>query len=620
MSALIATLRDNFTDNAISPAWDASALGSSTVAETGGQARFTLPSSAGVGPHTARYTSRSTYDLTGGSFFVNIDTMVATGVAATAFFQLYLNGSNALQWIQLSNTLYARSLVAGVSTDVYSVTWSAATYKYLRVREAGGNILWDSSTNGTSWTNRAVVAVSSLFAITDLRVDFGATCGNIASPGSFRLEDVNLILPALTTTWRWQQCVWPLTERNKTDTIAIDTAGTAQGYLTTADGVDVNGDPSGNVRYWSGPADGGRVLTEQATEAAAQAMAVDLPLDGRFDLPTIIEARCYRLNDRSIDGSAYTLREFYPRRLVQADDIEAESIKALHVAAASITADRLVAHTITANEISTIDLDATARITAGGGALTLDDTGITAIITAASYVAASAYKFTKANGTLLSDLYAQSDTGTHAITLDTESIASEDSTTFITAHAPSTFQARVQIAAYAVAPTTQTSITLTSDSDATNPSQIVSVATTRHLFQGSNVTIEEGLNVGTATGAGAGVIRASGALQANYGGATNQIQAKDHTSLANAGTAQLLNEADALGIIIISDSGGRNAIFAINGAAHTTSEIADPSTVFSAASGTASMTNIYWSAGNARYEIQNNTGATRTYKIHFLKF
>lgn len=372
MGALIATLRDDFVDNATAAAWDASTLGSATVAETSGEARFTLPSSGGVGPHIARYTSHSTYDLTAGSFYINIDTMVATGVAATAFFQLYLSGTNILQWIQVSGTLYARTIIAGVSTDRYSAAWNASTYKYLRIRESGGNILWDSSTNGTSWTNRATLATP--FTITDLTVDFGTTCGNVASPGSFRLEDVNLILPALATNWRWQQAVWPFFERNKNTTIAIDAAGTAQGYLVTADGVDVNGDPSGNVRYWSGPADGGRVLTEQPSQAAAEAMAVDLPLDGRFDLATQIEARCYRLYDRSVDGSAYTIREFYPRRLVQADDIEAESIRALHIASASITGDRIVAGTITADLITVDELAALAIDTGS-----LDITGVISI-------------------------------------------------------------------------------------------------------------------------------------------------------------------------------------------------------------------------------------------------
>lgn len=387
MGAPVLTLRDDFEDNATAAAWVAAVSGSATAAETSGEARFTLPSST-AGTHVARYTSRSTYDLSGGgSFFINIDTMVSTSVAATAFFQLFLSGANALQWIQLSGMLYARAIVAGVSTDHYSVAWNATTYKYLRIATSAGNVLWQSSTDGSTWTTRATVAGGALFTLTDLSVDFGATCGNIASPGSFRLDDVNLILPALATTWRWTQVVWPLANRYTVVTLALDAAATAQGYVVTADGIDVNGDPSGNVRYWSGPADGGRLLTEQASQAAAQAMAVNLPLDGRFDLPTIIEARCIRVYHRSIDGAAYTLREVYPRRLVQADDIEAESIRALHIAVGSITADRLTVTelsaitanmgTLTAGSITGGTIDGAVIYAGSGNEVALDNSGVT---------------------------------------------------------------------------------------------------------------------------------------------------------------------------------------------------------------------------------------------------
>lgn len=355
MSASVGLLKDDFADDLIATAWVASASGSATVAETSGQARFTLPSST-AGTHVARYTSRVTYDLTGANFYINIGTMVATGVAATAFFQLYLNGANTLQWIQLSGTIYARKVVAGVSTDLFSAAWSGSTYKYLRIRESAGSVFWESSSTGTSWTTRATL-VGLPFAITDLFIDFGATCGNVASPGSFRLDDVNLLLPALITAWNWTQVVWPFDERTETITAAIDVIGTVMGYVVTADGVDASDAPSGNVRYWAGPMDAGRILTEQPTQAAAQAMAVYFPLDGRMDLETMVEGHCYRIYHRSVDGNSYILRELFPRRTIYADDIKAESIQAIHIRAGSITADRL-------------DVTELSAITANAGTLT----------------------------------------------------------------------------------------------------------------------------------------------------------------------------------------------------------------------------------------------------------
>ncbi len=363
--ASVSQLRDDFADASISPAWTTVVSGSATAAETGGQAILTLPSST-AGTHIAFYRTAAAYDLTADSWYINIQTMVATGVAATATFEMFLDSVNKLTWRQLSGTLTARHTVAGVETQVYTVAWSAVTYKYLRITESGGNILWQSSTNGTSWTTRATVAVSSLFAVTALYIQFGASCGNIASPGSLRLDDVNLILPALSTNWNWTQVRWPVEVVHRNVTMAIDTVATGQAYVVTADGVDVSNNPTGTIRYFSGPASDGRLLTEQTTQAAAQAMAVNIPLDGRFDLPAMVQCRCVRVYHRSVDGSAYTIRELYPRRLVQADDIEAESIRAIHIAAGTITADKLSALLVVSNTISTAYNG--ARVTLSGAA------------------------------------------------------------------------------------------------------------------------------------------------------------------------------------------------------------------------------------------------------------
>lgn len=369
----ISTLRDNFADNAQALVWHlGGSSGSATQAETGGQAVFTLPSSAGVGPHEAWWKTQPVYDLTGDSFYITIGTMVATGVAATAYFRLYLDDTNYVQWTQTSNTLKAQKVLNGVATDLYSVSWSSTTYKYLRIRESGGSILFDSSSNGTSWTNRATTTVGSTFAVTALGVWFGALCANVASPGSFRLDDVNLLLPALSTTWRWTEVEWPLLYRFKSVTVS---GANGVGYMATS--ID-----GSTWRYFSGPAGSKNSASIQLTEqsqANAETMAVDLPLDGRWDLPTMVEARFLRLYHRSKSGS-YTLYEYYPRRLVQSDDIEAESIRAINIAARSITADRLDVislSAITAN-LGTVTAGTVdgATIYAGGQRVKLDAFGL----------------------------------------------------------------------------------------------------------------------------------------------------------------------------------------------------------------------------------------------------
>lgn len=596
MPAPIAALRDDFEDNSTGSAWNATTAGNATVAETGGQLRITLPSST-AGSHSGAYTSKSLYDLTSGQFVINIQTMVATGVVADAILQIYnANASNRLLWRQSNGTLKAQTIIAGVTTDRFSATWNATNHKYLRIRHSGSNVLWDSSTDGVTWTNRATLATP--FDITALYVQISAACGNVASPGSFRLDDINLILPALSTNWRWTQVVWPLSNRYKVVTLALDTAGTAQAYVVTADGVDVNGDPSGNIRYWSGPADGGRLLTEQASDVAAKAMAVDIPVDGRFDLPTIVEARCIRIYHRSIDGAAYTLREVYPRRLVQADDIEAESIRALHIGA----------HEINGDHIGTVTLDASGSIRAAGGDVVIDSTGIAVVTPVDTPADADSYKFVKSDLTVLGGTYGYyaSGGGAHYIIAKAVSVAGETSTYEIDAITPSGFTSLVRLAAQRATAT-----------DAT-----LEVANTsgggRQVAISADVFMDAGLNVGSGiSGAGAGEILAGGAVTANNG--VGKLKMKNHSALANNGTAQIAVDAAAHALCFVLNDSAQAALYYLRGGSNAVVELLDSAGAYTPTAGSAGATNIYWSGANTRYEIENKTGGARTYRVFLLQ-
>jgi hypothetical protein len=330
------TLSDNFADGSIARAWQTLTTGSGAASEASGRATLALPSST-AGTHTAYYRSLHTYDLTADAAAININGMVSTSVAATFTFDVFADANNVYRWQQVSGTLTARKVVAGTDTQLYTVAWNATTFKYLRIRESGGTVFFDSSSNGTSWTNRATQTVAGAFAVTALYTQFGASCGNVASPGTLTIEDFNAT--SLSSTWRWVQGARAYISRMGSVSLAA-TGGV--GYLAIASTVDASGNLVSPV-YYSGPLADGRELTLQASQAAAEAAAARLPTDGRWHVPpgAFVEGRYVRLYMRSHDGASFTLREFYPRRYVQADDIEAESIRAVHIAANSITADKL---------------------------------------------------------------------------------------------------------------------------------------------------------------------------------------------------------------------------------------------------------------------------------------
>ena len=621
MGAFIETLRDDFADNSEAAAWSSSYnLGSAVRSEASGQARFTLPSST-AGTHDTAYFSGAPYDLTGGSASWNIAQMVSTAVAAYAFFKLLLDGANFVEWVQQSGTIKARKVVAGVSTDLFSAAWSATTYKYLRIREAGGTIFVDSSTDGISWTNRASI-VGLPFAITNVFITFGAGCGNVASPGALHVEDFNLIRPALTTNWRHIQQKWPLRWRFRNTTVAIDAANTVQACVVTADEVDVAGNPTTNVRYWAGPMNAGRVLTEQPSLAAAQAMAVNVPLDGRLDLSVMVECRIIRTYFRSIDGAALTWRELYSRRLGQFDDLEAEIIKGMTVLGHQFVCDELSALSANVGTLTAGTLDGVTIIAGTNDEVTLDDAGI-GIIASTLSLSDQSYKFVRTNGTTLGFWVVRDNTVSSVLsgTLQVGQLAGFDSTLTLRAQVPSGENPTVTLEALE-SPSNAARVIVNANSSGRTVTLLGDTTIGDGVTNLDDLTVTGGLNVGTATGAASGQVRASAGVFPSYGAGTAQFQARDITSLANGGTAQLVNASgDEFGMVLIFNANnGQMAFYTLRGGAHATQEVSDPGAVFSPTSGTGSSTNIYWSAGNSRYELQNNTGGTATYRVIYFKY
>lgn len=531
-------LRDDFADNSEAPAWGASyVVGSATKQETGGRAVLTLPALT-AGTHEAAYRSSATYDLTGDGWFIDINQMVSTAVAAAAYFMVRSSSGNYVRWHQQSGTLRAQHAIGGVLTDLFSVAWNATTYRYLRIRESGGTVFFDSSSNGTSWTNRASVTLATLgWGITAVDVTLAAVViGSVASPGAFRVEAFNPILPALATNWNYVQAEWLFVDRFRTITLA---ASSGQACLAVAESKDASGNLV-NPRYFAGPlgsSSGGYAqLVEYASLAEAQAAAVNLPLDGRWDLPQRISGRIFRLYVRSTTGSPFDLREFIPRRLVQTDDLEAENIDAKVIRAGTISVDKLVVTlTLTGRTIQTNESGARAvmsgdpfggfigygasdtynpltgsgtyqvlwskndgKVYGAGGKVVIDASGLT-IRTGNTYGDDAALKFYDPTGTTKHATLGQWATAaTNRVELHAEPNTGLDQEVWLSAYRPSGKYALINLFVWDAA---SKSGNIVLSINAANVTAISLLADT--------TTIDGGLNVGTATGAAAGEIRAA---------------------------------------------------------------------------------------------------------------
>lgn len=158
--------------------------------------------------------------------------------------------------------------------------------------------------------------------------------------------------------YNWTQAEWPLLERIRTISLMLDDDTDHPSFYIalSADGT--------TWRYFAGPMMG-QYLTEAADEAAAQSAAVlhSAINNERVDLPEVVEARFVKVFHKTpVLGGLYKMYKFFPRRLVQTDDLEVEAVKAINIGAGQINA----------GHISVTSLSAITTVT---GTLTVNDGG-----------------------------------------------------------------------------------------------------------------------------------------------------------------------------------------------------------------------------------------------------
>ena len=193
--AKMATLQDPFTANALNAAlWSSFTGGTSTLSYSEQGASANLPAVATSSDNGTIY-SNSTYDLTGSYLAAHITTVPNPATGAYANLQGQIDGNNLVGWLIQSGTLAARYVVTGTITTLVSFPYSPSLHAFWRIRESGGTTFWDTSPDGTNWTNRASAA--NPITETLLLAQFSASCFEAEiSPGSFVLNDLN-VFPAI---------------------------------------------------------------------------------------------------------------------------------------------------------------------------------------------------------------------------------------------------------------------------------------------------------------------------------------------------------------------------------------------------------------------------------------
>lgn len=106
---------------------------------------------------------------------------------------LNIDANNELWWDINGGTIAAFKKVAGSQASISTASYSSSTHKWLKIREAGGTLFWDYSTDGFSWIN--FTSLSNPFAITSVEPGMQGGQFGAAAATTFKYDNFNWPVP-----------------------------------------------------------------------------------------------------------------------------------------------------------------------------------------------------------------------------------------------------------------------------------------------------------------------------------------------------------------------------------------------------------------------------------------
>ncbi|GGN86372.1 hypothetical protein GCM10010112_67870 [Actinoplanes lobatus] len=171
------TVTDTFPGPSLSvPPWDNS-YGADVSA---GRGRVPVSQTGGT-PDFAGILSEAIYSLD--TVYAEVTAAAAAGASDYCLTRLAVlsitDGTNLACSIDaVSGDLRFESNVGYFDGGAASVTYSATTHKWLKIEKTGGNIVWSTAPDGTTWTSRRTLAAPVWTSDTDLRLIFEAQRGS----------------------------------------------------------------------------------------------------------------------------------------------------------------------------------------------------------------------------------------------------------------------------------------------------------------------------------------------------------------------------------------------------------------------------------------------------------
>jgi hypothetical protein len=194
------TLVDNFNDNTIdlyhattnpTGRWTVNLTSLEVVREVNGRVEIRPPGNQAGNSYFSFY-SATTYDLTASEVRLElVRPLVAHANAYTHLSAFVTTGDSVAIGVR-GGQLVCSYTVSGTLTAVATVPYDAARHRWLRLREQGGTLFWETSPQGTEWTVLASrtpppVVLTALFLVTG-----AGTSGPVAAPGVAVFDNFNV--------------------------------------------------------------------------------------------------------------------------------------------------------------------------------------------------------------------------------------------------------------------------------------------------------------------------------------------------------------------------------------------------------------------------------------------
>jgi hypothetical protein len=185
-----ASLSDDFDDGQRDPAWEDWEDDFCDIDESGG-GQLVVDVAAGADGDDCGYKATHAFDFTGSKASIEVVDL-PTGA------EMWLHVSdpdeeNGVGFFVDDGTMFVVSLVDEDDTDLASLPFDGQAHRFLQLREAGGEVFWEVSADGQSWTE--VHAAPVAIALNRMSLYIGAGASGLVPPTiplSISLDNFNI--------------------------------------------------------------------------------------------------------------------------------------------------------------------------------------------------------------------------------------------------------------------------------------------------------------------------------------------------------------------------------------------------------------------------------------------